>query len=125
MVVLVRLRVVRDASRAKSATATKLWNVGSGQRTTSAAPSNQEGSTKTMAVMRTLPDLHDGNSVRHDAQESQLRKTHRGCEVEHVPGEPEHQRPDEDHCEERRERNDKPTGDEDADPEDLQHDSEG
>ena len=80
-----------------------------------------------MAVMEDLAEPADDEEQRreHDAPESQLRKTHRGCEVEHVPGEPEHQRPDEDHCQERCKRNDEPTGDEHADPEDLQHDSEG
>ena len=46
----------RDASSASRTTATKLRNVGSGQWT-SAAPSNQEGSTrKTTAVITTLPN---------------------------------------------------------------------
>ena len=60
----------------------------------------------------------------HDSPETQLRETHCGCEVEHVPREPEQQRPEQDRCDQRRERNGKPTGDENADPEDTQHDAE-
>jgi hypothetical protein len=60
----------------------------------------------------------------HDPPEIQLRETHCGCEVEHVPSKPEQQRPEQDRCDQRRERNGKPTGDEYANPEDLQHDAE-
>lgn len=60
----------------------------------------------------------------HDSPETQPRKTNCGGEVEHVPGDPEHNRPDQNRGEERRERNGEPTGDENADPEDLQHNAE-
>src|SRR5437660_2058696 len=46
----------RDASRASSATARKLRNVGSGQWTSARPFANQDGSTrKTMPVITTLP----------------------------------------------------------------------
>lgn len=71
------------------------------------------------------PPDEEEQGREHDAPETQLRQTHGGCEVEHVPGEPEQERPEQDRREERRERNGKPTGDENADPEDSQHDAEG
>src|SRR5687768_17870064 len=55
-----------------------------------------------------------------DAPEAQLREADGGCEVEHVPGEPEHERPDHDRRDERRQRNGEPTRDENANPEYLQ-----
>lgn len=59
----------------------------------------------------------------HDAPEPELRETHCGREVEHVPGEPEHDRSEQRRCDERRECDGKPTRDEHADSEDLQRDA--
>jgi hypothetical protein len=59
-----------------------------------------------------------------DAQEPQFGKTHGGCEVEHIPGDPENQRTDQDRCGECRERNGKPTRHEGADSKDAQDDAE-
>jgi hypothetical protein len=56
---------------------------------------------------------------KHDSPESELRQTHRGCEVEHVPREPVDERPDQDHCDERRDRNRDPACDERTEPEDA------
>jgi hypothetical protein len=60
----------------------------------------------------------------NDAPEAQLGKAHGGCKVEHVPRDPENQRAEQDRCDECRKRNDKPAGDEGADPKDAQHDTE-
>ena len=45
-------------------------------------------------------------------------------EVEHVPGDPEDERPEEDHRGERGQRGRKPAGNERADSQDAQHDAE-
>ena len=72
-----------------------------------------------------LPEPTDNEEQcrENDAPETQLRKAHRGCEVEHVPSEPEDKRTDEDRCDERRECNGKPAGHQGADPENAQHDT--
>jgi hypothetical protein len=68
---------------------------------------------------------HDEEQGReHDSPEAQLRQAHRGCEVEHVPRQPEDQRPEQDHRDERYERNGQAAGDKGADPEYAQHDAE-
>lgn len=59
----------------------------------------------------------------NDPPERQLRQADGGCEVEHIPCEPEDQRAEQDSRGERRKHNGKPAGDEGADPEDSQHDS--
>ena len=59
----------------------------------------------------------------HDAPETQLRKSDRGCEVEHVPRDPEEQRTEEERCDERQERDGEPAGDESAEPEHSQHEA--
>jgi hypothetical protein len=56
-----------------------------------------------------------------DSPEAQFRQAHCGCEVEHVPRDPEEKRTEEDRCEECRERDGKPARDECADPEDAQN----
>jgi hypothetical protein len=61
---------------------------------------------------------------KNDAPEAQLGEAHCGCKVEHVPGDPENQRADQDRDDECRERNGKSAGDEGADPEDAQDDAE-
>jgi hypothetical protein len=67
------------------------------------------------------PPDHEEQRREHDAPETQLRKTYCGCEVEHVPCEPEQQRPEQERCDQPRKRNGKPTSDEGADPKDSQH----
>jgi hypothetical protein len=60
----------------------------------------------------------------NNAPEGQLRKAYCGCEVEHVPGDPENQRTEQDRCDECCERYGKSAGDESADPEDAQQNTE-
>ena len=60
----------------------------------------------------------------NDAPKTQLRKTHRGCEVEHVPRDPEEKGAEQNRSDERRERNGKSACDEGADPHDSQYDAE-
>ena len=73
-----------------------------------------------------LPEPADDQEQRreHDAPEAQLGKTYCGCKVEQVPGDPENQRSDQDRCDERRDRDGKPAGDEGADPKDARQDAE-
>ena len=91
-------------------------------------PGDQSGSTrKTIATMTILPNqARTRKSVAGTMPpEAQFRQTHRGCEVEHVPGEPEQQRPEQDHDREHREASSQPRRDEQAHPEGVQDDSEG
>jgi hypothetical protein len=67
------------------------------------------------------PADDEEQSCENDSLEAQLRKPHCGCKVEHVPSDPENQRTQEDHCEERCDGDGKPAGDECADPEDAQN----
>jgi len=55
----------------------------------------------------------------HDPPEAELGQPERRPEVEHVPGQPEDDWPEEEHRGERRERNRDPARDERADPEDA------
>ena len=77
---------------------------------------------KTMRDDQHLAEPRDDEEQRreHDRPEAQLRETHCLGEVEHVPGEPEDQRADQDRNEEHDERNREPTGDEGADPDNSQ-----
>src|SRR5918994_2751537 len=70
------------------------------------------------------PAENEKQRRQNDAPESQLRKAYCGRKVEHVPSDPESERTEQEHCDECRERNGKPTGDEGADPKDAQHDAE-
>jgi hypothetical protein len=76
---------------------------------------------------RDLPEPPDDEERRreNDAPEPELRKADCGCKVEHVPGDPENQRTEQDRRDEYCERNEKPAGNERADPEYAQHDAEG
>jgi hypothetical protein len=56
----------------------------------------------------------------HDPPEAQLGETHGGPEVEHVPGDPEEERPDENRRRKRGDRDGEPAGDERPDPKDAQ-----
>lgn len=58
----------------------------------------------------------------NDAPEAKFGKSDSCCKVEHVPGEPEDQRSDQDHEEEDNDRESYPAGDESADPESAKHD---
>ena len=60
----------------------------------------------------------------NDAPETQFGKADRGCEVEHVPSDPEEKGADQDRCDERQERNGDPAGDECAESDHSQHDTE-
>ena len=60
----------------------------------------------------------------NDAPEAEFREAQGRCKVEHVPSQPENQRTEQDRRDECRERDGEPAGDEGADPNDAQHDSE-
>jgi GNAT superfamily N-acetyltransferase len=70
------------------------------------------------------PACNEEHRRENDAPETQFRKAHRGCEVEHVPGDPEEKGTDQQHCEECQERNEEPAGDERAESEDSEYDAE-
>ena len=61
----------------------------------------------------------------NDAPEAELGKPNGVGEVEHVPGDPEDQRADQDHRDEDRNPDGKSAGDEGADSKDAQYDAEG
>lgn len=72
-----------------------------------------------------LPEPADNEeqSRENDAPEAQLRQAYCRSKVQHVPGNPENERAHKDCCNERRECNGKPAGDQGADPENAQHDT--
>ena len=74
-----------------------------------------------------LPEPTDNEEQcrENDAPETQLRQTYCRCKVQHVPGNPENERTDQDHCDEYRDPDDKSAGDEGADSKDAQYDAEG
>ena len=81
---------------------------------------------KTMPAITTLANqLATRNSVaRTMPQKPNSGKAYCGCEVEHVPSDPEEQGAEQERCDECQERNGEPAGDERAEPEDSQHDAE-
>ena len=70
------------------------------------------------------PVRNEEQRRENDAPETQFRKADCGCEVEHVPSDPEEQGTDKDRCDDCQERDGDPSGDERAEPEDSQHDAE-
>jgi hypothetical protein len=70
------------------------------------------------------PARNEEHRRENDAPETQFRKAHRGCEVEHVPSDPEEKGTDQERCDECQERNDQPAGDERAEPENSKHETE-
>jgi hypothetical protein len=70
------------------------------------------------------PARNEEHRRENDAPETQFRKAHRRCEVEHVPGDPEEQRTEQEHRDECQKRKGEPAGDEGAESEDSQDDAE-
>jgi len=70
------------------------------------------------------PAKNEEQGGENDAPEAQLGKAYCGRKVEDVPGDPENERADQDHCDEYRDPDGKSAGDERADSKYAQYDAE-
>ena len=70
------------------------------------------------------PADDEEHRCEHDPPEAEIGQTHRVPDVEHVPGEPEEERPQQGHRDERGDRHGDSAGDERADPENAQQHAE-
>jgi hypothetical protein len=70
------------------------------------------------------PACNKEQRCENDAPETQFWKAHCGCEVEHIPRDPEDEGTEQERCGECKQRNGEPARNERAEPEDSQYDAE-